>query len=78
MTEAEARAAMEIEPTKGLKDHEHNPKGNAWEVVTPAGWCFEQGRHTQIEHTKAQAVRVARDEPIEVCSAECDCRYDGP
>jgi hypothetical protein len=81
VNEAEARAAITIENGCGDKiDDPLRPgeKKNVpdWEVRTPKGWCFEQGRHSSICTSKVQAQREAQENPIEPCEPGCDCEEE--
>jgi len=54
------------------------PRQPTWNVIAPDGWCFEEGRHTSVEFSLADARQVAKTWAFEECAADCECREDAP
>lgn len=66
-------AVVEEGPDANLRNE---PRARTWNVISPDGKCFEEGRHTSVEFSLSDANKVAATWPWEECSADCDCREE--
>lgn len=52
------------------------PLQKTWNVLSPQGFRFEEGRHSQVEFSLKEARDTARTWDFEECPLDCECRDD--